>query len=223
MADPNIELLRAAVLRLGNLADELVFVGGCTTGLFITDPAAAEVRPTVDVDAIVEAVTYVQYMDFEKRLQEKGFMRDIREGAPICRWVSEEIVLDVMPVEEVVLGFRNRWYRDAVDTAQSRNIIDDLKIKVITPPYFCATKLDAFEDRGKKDYFGSNDLEDVIAVVDGRLELIEEIGQTSLDVRAYIAEYIHNLLQENKFRDALPGYLLPDEASKEGFQFLWID
>lgn len=191
MADPNIELLRDAVLRLGDLADKLVFVGGCTTGLFITDPAAAEVRPTIDVDAIVEAVTYVQYMDFEKRLQENGFIRDIREGAPICRWISEETVLDVMPVEEVVLGFRNRWYRDAVDTAQSRNIINDLNIRVITPPYFCATKLEAFEDRGKKDYFGSNDLEDVIAVVDGRSELVEEIGRAKPDVRSYIAGRLH--------------------------------
>ncbi len=43
MADPNIEMLRSAVAQLGELCDELVFVGGSTTGLFITDPAATQV------------------------------------------------------------------------------------------------------------------------------------------------------------------------------------
>ncbi|HRH41600.1 MAG TPA: hypothetical protein PKY82_08155, partial [Pyrinomonadaceae bacterium] len=58
--NPNLEMLRIAVDNLDYLTDELVFVGGCTTGLFITDEGAAEVRTTKDVDTIVEATTYAE-------------------------------------------------------------------------------------------------------------------------------------------------------------------
>lgn len=60
MAESNIEMLRLAVENLRALKDELVFVGGCTTGLLITDQGAAATRETKDVDAIVEAVSYAE-------------------------------------------------------------------------------------------------------------------------------------------------------------------
>jgi hypothetical protein len=40
VADPNRALFESVVRLLAPVLDELVFVGGCTTGLFITDPAA---------------------------------------------------------------------------------------------------------------------------------------------------------------------------------------
>ncbi len=39
--NPNIELLEKTVEKLGELADKMVFVGGCATGLLITDANAA--------------------------------------------------------------------------------------------------------------------------------------------------------------------------------------
>jgi hypothetical protein len=54
VADPNRVLFESVVRLLAPVLDDLVFVGGCTTGLFITDPAAGGIRPTNDVDAIVE-------------------------------------------------------------------------------------------------------------------------------------------------------------------------
>ncbi len=61
MADPmnpNLEILYAAVHRLGPLADAMVFLGGCATGLLLTDSAAAPVRATLDVDVIVEVASH---------------------------------------------------------------------------------------------------------------------------------------------------------------------
>ena len=46
------------------LLEDLVFVGGCTTALFITDEAAADVRATFDVDAVIEVKSYVEYARF---------------------------------------------------------------------------------------------------------------------------------------------------------------
>ncbi len=54
--NPNLEILMLALDRLGELADEMVFVGGCATGLLITDAAAPPIRVTRDVDAIVQVV-----------------------------------------------------------------------------------------------------------------------------------------------------------------------
>jgi len=50
--NPNLEILIFAVEKLGNLADEMVFLGGCAAGLLITDSAAPPLRVTHDVDAI---------------------------------------------------------------------------------------------------------------------------------------------------------------------------
>jgi hypothetical protein len=67
------------------LLGELVFVGGSTTALLITDKAAAEVRPSYDVDAIAEINSYAAYAEFSERLRKRGFTEDAGEGAPICR------------------------------------------------------------------------------------------------------------------------------------------
>jgi hypothetical protein len=64
MPNRNLELLTTAARLLKPILDELVFVGGCATGLLITDEAAAEVRPTFDVDAIAEITSYADYANF---------------------------------------------------------------------------------------------------------------------------------------------------------------
>ena len=52
--NPNLEFLTLAVDQLGNLTDDMVILGGCATGLLITDPAAPSIRVTRDVGAIVQ-------------------------------------------------------------------------------------------------------------------------------------------------------------------------
>ena len=47
--DINIRMIIDVAKRLGVLREKVVFVGGCATGLFITDPAIPEVRTTQDV------------------------------------------------------------------------------------------------------------------------------------------------------------------------------
>jgi hypothetical protein len=90
-----------------------------------------------------------------------------------------------------------------------------LTILMVSPVHFCASKLEAFGDRGKNDYLGSRDIEDLIAVVDGRAELVGEIKAALSDVRSYLAKEIRKLLGKRGFGDALPGHLAPDPASQE--------
>ena len=214
MPNHNLDLLVQAARLLEPLLDELVFVGGCTTALLITDKAAAEVRPTYDVDAIAEITSYAAYADFSARLRKTGFTEDTSEGAPICRWQQKKTILDVMPLDEKILGFSNRWYRPAMESAEKRELETGLCIRVVNPAYFCATKLVAFASRGKGDYMASHDLEDLLSVIDGRRELVREIQSAPLDVRAYIASEVGTLLDTEAFVDALPGHLHPDAASQ---------
>jgi hypothetical protein len=214
MSKHNLDLLNEAARFLKPLLGELVFVGGSTTALLITDEAAAEVRPTYDVDAIAEIGSFAVYAHFSERLRRCGFTEDTSEGAPICRWRQKKTILDVMPLDAKILGFSNLWYKPALDSAVVHELEPDLRVRVVTAVYFCATKLEAFAGRGKNDYQSSHDLEDLMAVVDGRAELSEEIRAGDKDVRAYIAAEIGKLLSIRKFLDALPGYLLPDQASQ---------
>jgi len=214
MRNVNFDLLVSAARLLRPLLDELVFVGGCATGLLITDPAAADVRPTLDVDVIVEVTSYAKYVGFGERLRHIGFHEDTGEEAPVCRWIHGRIRLDVMPLDEKVLGFSNRWYKAAVRAAVAIAIERGLRIRVVTAPYFLATKLEAFRGRGNEDFFGSHDLEDLIAVVDGRPELVDETATAPRALRSYVAAEVQRLLRNPRFVDALPGHLLPDMASQ---------
>lgn len=220
MVNPNFEMLCVAVKNLDYLTDELVFVGGCTTGLLITDKGAAQVRETKDVDTIVEAASYSQYVKFSERLQKIDFNIDTSPDAPLCRWIKGETILDVMPLDEKTLGFSNSWYKSAMENAQQYEIFPNKIIRIISPLYFCATKLEAFEGRGNGDFVASHDLEDLICVVDGRVELIDELNLSSDDLRKFISTKIKSLLETRQFSDALPGYLYPDEASQNRLPIL---
>jgi hypothetical protein len=223
MSKHNIELLVEAARLLQPLLGELVFVGGSTTSLLITDKAAAEVRPTYDVDAIAEISSYAAYADFSERLRRCGFREDTSEGAPICRWRQKKTILDVMPLDEKILGFSNRWYKPALDSAVVHELGPDLRVRVVTAVYFSATKLEAFAGRGKSDYQSSHDLEDLMAVVDGRAELVEEIRAGTEDVRAYIAAEIRRLLPPGSFSMHYPATCSPTKRARLASRYCLSD
>ena len=204
----------AAVTALGPLLDRIMFVGGCATGLLLTDPAAAPVRATLDVDVIVEAVSYLEYAALESQLRQLGFHQPQTAGTLICRWAHGNLLLDFMPTDPSVLGFSNRWYRPAMERSQTIEV-GGKNVKVITAPYFLASKLEAFHSRGKNDYRNSHDLEDVVSVIDGRGEVVEEVRLAEPVVRRYLIEEFRMLLSGRDFVEALPGHLLPDAASQQ--------
>ncbi len=212
--DINIQLITNVAKRLGDLRKRAVFVGGCATGLFITDPAMPEVRATQDVDLIVEVASRKQYYNLEEDLRKKGFKQDMSEGAPLCRWLIDGIKVDVMPTQEDILGFSNYWYLPAIKNAESIELEKGLTIQIVSPPYFLATKVEAFEGRGGGDYMASHDMEDIITVLDGRPEIISEIRSSSKELKTFLAGAFRGLLAQQGFRDALPGHLPPDRASQ---------
>jgi len=213
VADPNRALFESVVRLLAPVLDELVFVGGCTTGIFMTDPAATGIRPTRDVDAIVDVTSYAEYTALSDRLRALGLTEDSSEGAPLCRWRYDSVIVDVMPIDARVLGFSNRWYPMAIDTAQHLDIAGR-RVRIVTPALFIATKLEAFHGRGNNDVLASHDLEDIVTVVDGRPEIVDDVAVADAEIRAYISSEIRTLLGNQDFIEALSGFLLPDAANQ---------
>lgn len=145
--DPNLPILTLIAKSLGTLCDSLVFVGGCATGLLLTTPRAQAIRATQDVDVVVHAVSTADYHAMEKAVESRGFKHDLSPEAPICRWVLQGVALDLMPSQPGILGFHNRWYPLAIETATQIKL-SGMDIRLITAPVFVATKFEAFHGRG---------------------------------------------------------------------------
>jgi len=212
--DINIRMIIHVAKHLGDLKDKVVFVGGCTTGLFITDPAMPEVRVTQDVDVIVEVASRMEYYKFENALRTKGFIQDMSENALVCRWLVDAIIVDIMPTQEDILGFSNRWYLPAIKNADLVELEEKLTIQLVAPSYFLATKIEAFKGRGSGDYMASHDMEDIMIVLDGRPEIVSEIRNSADDLKIFLSSTFRTLLADGEFVDAIPGHLAPDRASQ---------
>jgi len=212
--NPNLEILELAVDQLGELTDEMVFLGGCATGLLITDSAAPPIRVTKDVDAIVQVVSRAEYYQLADRLREKGFSEDISDDAPICRWKSDSVLLDVMPTNSEILGFGNKWYGSAIKNAETIELPSGNKIRLVSAPYFLITKLEAFKGRGNGDYILSHDIEDVVAVLDGRAEVVDEVKNTEPRLATEIAERFKEMLDDRTFVDSVYGHMPTDVTSQ---------
>ncbi|WP_372383138.1 hypothetical protein ACCQ12_05810 [Xanthomonas sp. NCPPB 1068] len=212
--DPNLPHLLVIADALGELRDHVVFLGGAVVGLLVSDPLAESVRATYDVDAVVN-LDWARFRGIEARVESQGFAREMRSGV-VCRWVHEAsgVLFDLMPVDAGVLGFSNRWYAHAVETSQVVALSDRLSIRLVTATAFVATKLEAFVTRGNSDFLASHDLEDVLNVVDGRAELVEEFAVEHADLRHWVADVFEGLVDNPAFVNALPGLVAePERAS----------
>lgn len=219
MNNPNLAILELVAHALGPVCDDVVFVGGCATGLLLTQARPDRIRITEDVDIVAQALTVHDYHLVEKRVRAQGFSNDTRPGAPICRWVYKNVTLDVMPTVKEILGFANRWYPLAMATALPVQLASGLQIRLIAAPVFIATKLEAFKDRGKDasgepDFLGSHDMEDIITVTDRRPELLGECRAMPAELRGYLAHEFALLFANADFESTLAGHLPGDAASQ---------
>jgi predicted nucleotidyltransferase len=213
--NPNLEILELAVEQLGELADQMVFLGGCATGLLMTDAAAPPIRVTRDVDAIVQVASLAEYHQLADKLRERGFREDTSDDAPLCRWTTNMVILDVMPTDSSILGFANRWYDSAIEHAEWIQLPSGRSIRMVSSAYFLITKLEAFDGRGQGDYLMSHDIEDIVAVLDGRPELVDEVKGASPELANELAGRFKGLLQEGRFVDSVSGHMPGDSASQD--------
>ena len=212
--DPNLEAVQSAFAALGDLRELVVLVGGRATGLLLTSARSELIRPTGDVDLVIEVVTKKDYRRTEQAPRSRGFINDQSPEAPICRWRFEELIVDLMPMEPNVLGFGNRWYPHAVALAEKVALPDGQPLRLISAPVFLLTKFEAFRARGSSDFLSSHDLEDIMTVVDGREELEGEISKAPEEIQAAIREQFEKLISDARLVEAMAGFLPGDAASQ---------
>lgn len=196
------------------LLDRLVLVGGCATGLLITDKAAAPPRPTQDVDMIVQVAGLADYYAIEDVVRKLGFTQGEDDHGVICRWRKGLLQMDLMPTDKKIFGFANSWYPLAIECAQLIEI-DKISIHCITAPVFLATKMEAFHDRGKSDFMASHDFEDVIAVIDGRASIVSEFKVSGKKLRRFLNSEFHKILSMDNAEEIIACHLPPDTASQQ--------
>jgi predicted nucleotidyltransferase len=189
----NITRIKAVNNALGTLKDKVVFVGGATVSLY-PDRLFFETRVTDDVDVIVEIINYQGRAELEEKLRSLGFAHDI-ESSVVCRYKIEGIVVDIMPTDDPSIGFNTKWYPEGFQKAIEYAIDADNTVKILTAPYFIATKLEAFNDRGKGDGRTSHDFEDVIFVLENRSSIWEEMNGLDGAIKEYLLAEFTKLLK----------------------------
>lgn len=210
-----LQMIDQVATALDDLSDEVVFVGGCVTGLLVDDEFTLEqIRFTEDVDLIVNIITHADWRLLLKKLRSRGFTEDMADTV-ICRMRLGGLKVDIMPVEEKILGFANRWYADAIKKPFNYKLSPVRKVNILSPVYFVATKLEAYNGRGNKDVLASHDIEDLLTVFDGRSTIVDDMKQAESKVRKYIIDQMRLLLDNVQFEYAIQSVARGDRAREQ--------
>ncbi len=203
MPSTNILMLQTVANGLGELKDEMVFVGGAVAELYADNPAASEIRPTLDVDCVIEISSRLQFARLEENLRARGFKNDTSKGAPICRWLYKDIKVDVMPTDPNVLGFTNRWYEEGIEMKIQKTLPDGTEVFVFPPEYYLAAKFEAHNSRGGNDLRQSHDFEDIIYILDNCSDLLDNIRTSNPNVREYLKTECQRLLENPNITEGI--------------------
>lgn len=195
----NIERIKIVHRCLGDLQNQIVYVGGATISLY-ADREPYEVRETDDIDVIVEIANYPEQTRFDELLLSKGFTNDI-ESKVRCRYKVNGITVDVIPTEDISMGFKNYWYPEGFKNAINHKIDEQTNIKILTAPYFIATKLEAFNDRGRTEGRTSQDFEDIVYVFENRSVIWDEMRNAKENLRKYLVKEFTGLLSIPNIRE----------------------
>ena len=220
MPSTNINMLQTVANGLGELKNDMVFVGGAVAELYASDPAASDIRPTLDVDCVIGLSTRLAFYRLEENLRARGFANDISPGAPICRWIYKDIKVDVMPTDENILGFSNRWYLEDIENEITKILPDGTEIFVFPPEYYVATKLEAYKSRGGNDLRQSHDFEDIIYILDNCPDLLKDIAIANESVKAYLKIEFKSLLQNKGLLEGIES-ALPYGSGIEGTEIIY--
>ena len=216
MPSTNIIMLQTVANGLGELKDEMVFVGGAVAELYADNPAASEIRPTIDVDCVIEISSRLEFAKLEENLRARGFKNDT---AIICRWIYKDIKVDVMPTDSDVLGFSNRWYEEGIEIKIQKTLPDGTEVFVFPPEYYLAAKFEAHNSRGGNDLRQSHDFEDIIYILDNCSNIVDNINASNQSVKEYLKSECQKLLENPNITEGIES-ALPYGSGEESSDIL---
>ncbi len=215
----NIHMVEIVATGLKNLLPEMVFVGGATITLYLsehTTKSESSVRPTDDVDCVVEVAGRSEYAKLEKKLRSLGFKHSTEARVPICRWTYSGVTVDIMPTDPKIIGFSNRWYESGIANAMPFKLPSGTEIRIFTVPYLLATKIEAFKGRGKNDFLGSKDFEDIVTILDGRQDIWRDLQGSPKDVGAYLRAQFQSWVVTEEFLQGISAHLPTSRRNADG-------
>jgi predicted nucleotidyltransferase len=211
----NESIIKKVAVALGELNESVVYVGGAVVSLYADDPAADDVRPTKDIDIFLEIATYGKLAQLQNDISKKGFF-PAEDEEVMCRFKYEDVLVDIMAVKEVGWAPADKWFEPGLKHLEEFNI-EDIKINILHVSYFIATKLSAFHDR-KEEARISRHFEDIVYVLDNRLNIVQEIIESQDDVKNYLITEFRELLKK-EFQEAILAHL-PYNSQMERFEML---
>ena len=212
----NIEKVRTVARALGEIREQVVFVGGSITELYAESPELTDIRPTFDVDCVIPIQTRGKYYELEEKLRQKKFKNDTSTGAPICRWIFDGIVVDIMPDNPDILGFSNQWYKIGMEHRIKHQISETISIYILPVEYYLATKFEALQSRGGTDWRGSSDLEDIIYILNNTPNVINSVkGTTNSELKAYLHKAFQRLFNVPNVPELIECMLSPSEQHRK--------
>ena len=215
MAGSNLKRLQKVASGLGDLNECVVYVGGAVAELYVSDPAATDIRPTMDVDCVVELASYKGFNELSELLRKKGFQNDQTSGAPICRWIYQGETVDIMPDDEDIIGFSNKWYHPAIANKEPRTLSDGTVIYVFPVTYYVATKFEALAGRGGDDLRTSHDFEDIIYSCPDFMEHFK--NETDEALKQYLKEKMEALISRSNIMEEIECALPIGEDDRADF------
>jgi len=197
----NRAITRRIAHALGDMNEQVIFVGGAVVSLYIDDPSADDVRPTQDIDISMKIAGLSELEDIRKKLLARGF-RQSHEDNVICRFRYEDIKVDVMAIKSVGWAPGNEWFEKGFNHTILK-LIDGIEIKLFSLPYFLAAKFSAFYNRGISEPRISKDFEDIVYVLNYTSDLKEQVLQSEETVKRYLVECFTHILKDKLLQEAI--------------------
>lgn len=213
---------KKVALALGELNEQVVYVGGAMVSIYINDTAAEDIRPTKDIDLTFQIASYAKLEQLREELVSKGFSQS-SDDKVTCRFRFEDLIVDVMTTEAVGWAPSNPWFEKGFNKAINVDL-EDINIKILPLPYFLATKMEAFMDRGIKDVYASHDLEDLVYLFNYTTDIDTQVLASGQELKLYLADKLKKLTENRTIMTAIRGSLYYEQADermeiiKERFQ-----
>lgn len=192
----NLDVVARVAMALGDLNEEVVYIGGAVISIYATEPGADLPRVTEDIDVCVQVSTFTQMEALREQLASKSIYPD-PQGAHMYRYRYHGIAIDFIPFEETAFGPTNSWLKPGFEKAYKTRVAG-VEIAVLPVSLFLATKWEAFNSRGSDPRY-SHDFEDIIYVLDNNEEVVSDINNATATLKkalksmsSFILDHAHS-------------------------------
>lgn len=202
----NLKIVEKVASTLGELNDEVIYVGGAVVSLYATDPGAEQPRPTKDIDISVQISTFSEMDVLREKLATKKIYPAPSEKI-MYRYSYEDILIDFIPYEATPLGPTNSWLKPGFKKAYPVKI-GNIHINILPVGMFLATKWEAFKSRGNDPRL-SHDFEDIIYIIDNNMNLIDDVKNSSVKVQTFLKKMSEEILSHSSRNEIIECHINP--------------